>query len=162
MYSYAVKNGKNMIILLAFASYLAYRMAPSSEKSAIFLSGFAIILACASLTISQISIIQSEEKLKNEQRIKHIEMSLEKFYLPLCDLLELDISDQSRTINYKVKFKELSKYQYLAKPKVFDYFEIYQLTYQKTNLFFEDLLKFVKQDITNYQKEYKNLIKKQS
>lgn len=111
------------------------------------------------------ALIQSEK----EQKIRHIETSLEKFYVPLLKMLT-DIEENANTNDKQIKINEIMCYVHLVKPdtvrneeNILSY--VYYMAYcieekKQAQDICEKLLKLVKKDIKDYQKEYKDLIKK--
>lgn len=147
-YSYITNEGMKLFELLIVGCIFA--LMGGKDIGTIFLAGLALVIAGGSFIIS----LQSKEMIENEQRIRHIETSLNKFYIPLYNLLT-SLNENATT---QEKINEINGYIYLAEPYTCYRFKVYQ----QTNWFNNELLEQVKKDIEMYQKEYKNLIKQQS
>lgn len=129
-----------MFLLITFAIILP-------PLSTILISSLALILSTGSLLYTDKSSAQREV----EQNIKHIETSLDKFYIPLCKVLTTP--EDNTIINCQEKISEINFYIHLAESCTRYRFRVYQ----KTGWFKEELLGQVKKDIEEYQVKYKNL-----
>ncbi|MDY0129717.1 MAG: hypothetical protein RBR63_05980 [Methanosarcina vacuolata] len=143
------KIWKKLTFLLFIGFLWAYSITPIQDMGTLLIAGLALVIS----TGSYITSVQSREIIIDERRIRHIEMSLEKFYIPLYNLLTS--SNENTTITYQEKINEIDSYIHLAEPHARCQFR----TYQKTNWFHNELLKQVKDDIEAHQKEYNDLIK---
>jgi ERCC4-type nuclease len=94
---------------------------------------------------------------KNDQRIRHLERSLELFYIPLIDIIDNDINEWEN-------FKKIGYYRYLAEDDVSNTYEIYVGTKcdegtKKTD--YKNILETLKTNIENItEKDLEQLFKK--
>lgn len=144
-YSYITNEGIELFKLLIVGCIFAF--VGRTDIGTIFLAGLALVMAGGSFIVS----LQSKQMIKEEQRIRHIETSLDKFYIPLYNLL----ANPTENTTTQEKINKINGYIHLAEPCTCYRFKVYQ----KTNWFNNELLEQVKKDIETYQKEYKNLIK---
>jgi hypothetical protein len=140
---YSVDDAKKFLMLFALIILIVSSLRPQDSTALI-----SIFIALASLVFYIYPLSHSAASAK----IKHIETRLEKFYIPLYNLLINQ--NVITTTEYQEKMNEINCYIYLAESCVRYRFR----TYQKTNWFRDELLEQIKKDIEIYQKEYRSLI----
>ncbi len=96
----------------------------------------------------------TEDKIRQKQEeLKHIEQSIDMFYLPLHDLLAS--YDESITSRIKTRrIAEINGHKHLAEPEVRSIFEKYIQTHDGSKSESKKLLELVSQDIEFLQKRF--------
>ncbi len=115
----------------------------------LYLSIFAVLFSFSSIYIQG-------TRSHSQEEIRHIEKSLENFYIPLHNLfIGYEQNPMDRYQEQKTKFFEIGCYKYLAEPETCECFEKYQQDKESLN----ELIDKVKKDINLLQNKYKEKTK---
>jgi hypothetical protein len=138
------KNGLKTILSFSLLFVIVHFFA--RENEATIIASTSLLFGIASLYFVQFPLLHSVES----ERVRNIEVKLEKFYIPLYNLLTI----QNGINNYQDKINEINCYNHLAYPCTRSYF----LEYHKKKGSDDELLDRIKIDIGFLQKEYIKLI----
>lgn len=158
-----IKNYKKLLYLYGllvvinalYLTYAAYKGIDSGTSVVILLLFLVtIILNSAIYDYRNLSNYLTEDKIRQKQEeLKHIEQSIDLFYLPLHDLLaSYDENVTSRMMTRRIA--EINGHKHLAEPEVRSIFEKYIQTHDGSIRESKKLLELVSQDIEFLQKRF--------
>lgn len=158
-----IKNYKKLLYLYGllvvinalYLTYAAYKGIDLGTMVVILLLFLVtIILNSAIYDYRSLSNYLTEDKIRQKQEeLKHIEQSIDLFYLPLYDLLasyDENVSSQIKTR----RIAEINGHKHLAEPEVRSIFEKYIQTHDGSIRESKKLLELVSQDIEFLQKRF--------
>lgn len=147
--------GLLFVIDALFLIYAVYKGMDSGTIVVIFLL-FLVTIILNSVIYDYKSLINylTDDKIRQKQEeLKHIEKSIDMFYLPLHDLLAS--YDENITSRIKTRrIAEINGHKHLAEPEVRSIFEKYIQTHDESKSESKKLLELVSQDIEFLQKRF--------
>lgn len=147
--------GLTFVIDILFFIYATYKGIDSGTIVVVFLLLLVtIILNSVIYDYKNLINYLTEDKIRQKQEeLKHIEQSIDLFYLPLHDLLAS--YDENVTIRMKTRrIAEINGHKHLAELEVRSIFEKYIQTHDRSERESKKLLELVSQDIEFLQKRF--------
>ncbi|WP_292379277.1 hypothetical protein [Methanosarcina sp. UBA289] len=148
--------GLTFVIEALFLIYAVYKGMDSGTIMVILLFFLVTVIILNSVIYNYKNLINylTEDKIRQKQEeLKHIEQSIDLFYLPLHDLLaSYDENVISRIKTRRIA--EINGHKHLAEPEVRSIFEKYIQTHDGSKSGSKKLLDLVSQDIEFLQKRF--------